>query len=425
VQRRAHEGYSKRALVSVGVRGAGPRAARTGLNAREATWRQHQSIVAILPSRPLRVLSIVGTRPEAIKMAPVILELGRRTPCAISRVCVTGQHRDLLDSPLALFGIVPDYDLAVMQHAQSPIQVAARVMTELDHVLERERPDWVLVQGDTTTAMAASVVAAYRRVRLGHVEAGLRTHDKNHPFPEEINRRITGVVSDLHFAPTERSRANLMREGESSERIVVTGNPVIDALHMAVAMPFEARAELLSDVPADRRIILLTAHRRENFGRPLERICEAVLTLAEAYRGDVHVVYPVHPNPAVRDTVTARLSGRQGISLMEPLNYLPLVHLMKRSTLVLTDSGGIQEEAPGLGKPVLVLRETTERPEAVEAGTVELVGTDPDRIVARTRELLDDASAYERMARAVNPYGDGKAAQRIADALIRDSMGTP
>lgn len=352
-------------------------------------------------------------------MAPVVLELERRAPRVISRVCVTGQHGDMLDSALELFGVVPDHDLAVLRHGQSPTEVAARVLTALERVLDLEEPDWVLVQGDTTSAMAASVAAAYRRIRVGHVEAGLRTHDRHQPFPEELNRRITGVVADLHFAPTVGSRDNLLREGEAPDRILVTGNPVIDALQLVAAMPFDEAGTAIEAIPAARRLILVTAHRRENFGAPLEAILDAVIELTESYPDDVHVVIPVHPNPAVRDTVHARLGGRRGITLTSPLSYLPLVHLLKRVTLVLTDSGGIQEEAPGLGKPVLVLREKTERPEAVEAGTVALVGTDRDRIVRGARELLDDGEAYARMARAVNPYGDGQAARRIADALCR------
>jgi UDP-N-acetylglucosamine 2-epimerase (non-hydrolysing) len=365
------------------------------------------------------VLSIVGTRPEAIKMAPVILELARRAPHVVSRVCATGQHHEMLDAVLDLFEIRPDHDLKVMEEAQSPTRVAARVLTALDRVLESERADWVLVQGDTTTAMAASVAAAYHRIRVGHVEAGLRTHDKYHPFPEEINRRITTVVADLHFAPTTQARDNLLQEGESEHRVLVTGNTVIDALNMVAAMPYDVACGPLASIPTGRRLILLTAHRRENFGRPLESICDAVLAIADAYRDDVHVVYPVHPNPAVRETVTTRLSRHPGVTLTEPLAYLPFVHLLKRATIVLTDSGGIQEEAPGLGKPVLLLREVTERPEAVEAGTVTVVGTEAARIEAEARRLLDDATAYARMARATNPYGDGRAAGRIADALCQ------
>jgi UDP-N-acetylglucosamine 2-epimerase (non-hydrolysing) len=362
-----------------------------------------------------RVLSVIGTRPEAIKMAPVVRELGQRAQIE-SFVCVTGQHRELLDPLLELFGITADYDLRLMQRNQSPTEVAARVLLALDGILAELQPHWVLVQGDTTTAMAASLAACYRRVRVGHVEAGLRTFDKHHPFPEETNRRITGVVADLHFAPTARARQNLLNEGERDGAIRVTGNSVIDALQLVASMS-DAEMPAIADATANRRVVLVTAHRRENFGQPLEAVCDAIESLTKTYAGDVHFVDPVHPNPMVRRTVMPRLCDRPGITLTEPLQYRELVTLLKRSTLVLTDSGGIQEEAPGLGKPVLVLRDVTERPEAVEAGTVELVGTDSARIVAATRRLLDDATAYARMARAINPYGDGRAAIRIADAL--------
>lgn len=368
-------------------------------------------------ARKLKVLSVFGTRPEAIKMAPVVRELARCPEEIESTVCVTGQHREMLDQVLALFRIRPDHDLAVMQDGQSPTQVAASVLGKLEGVLRAVEPDWVLVQGDTTTAMAASVAAFYGRVRVGHVEAGLRTFDRHHPFPEEVNRKITGAVADLHFAPTPLSRRNLLAEGVPEQTILVTGNPVIDALHHAAALPFDRDASALRDVPRDRRLVLVTAHRRENFGRPLEEICLALREIARLFADDVHVVYPVHPNPNVRGVVERLLGGVPGISLTRPLDYLPLVHLMREATLVLTDSGGIQEEAPGFGKPVLVLRETTERPEAVDAGTVRLVGTDRERIVAEARTLLTSTEEYARMARAVNPYGDGHAAPRIVAAL--------
>lgn len=395
----------------------------------------------------IKVLCIFGTRPEAIKMAPVILELHKR-PEVECKVCVTAQHRQMLDQVLRLFGITPDYDLNVMEDNQSPTQVAATVLARLEPILQAEKPDWALVQGDTTTVAAASLAAFYARVRVGHVEAGLRTHDKWRPFPEEINRRVAGVIADLHFAPTERARQNLLREGVPEGRILVTGNPVIDALHWVAARPataevrdlfqrlgLTAEAELQRSEGVEENsllrpctsaplLILVTAHRRENFGAPLENICFALREIAARYQGRVHIVYPVHLNPNIWGPVHRMLGDVPHITLMPPLDYLPLVHLMKHSYLVLTDSGGIQEEAPGLGKPVLVLREVTERPEAVEAGTVRVVGTDRERIVAETVRLLEDTVAYQQMARAVNPYGDGHAAERIAEALVRWDAGT-
>jgi len=350
-------------------------------------------------------------------MAPVVKALESHGPPLVSRVCVTGQHRQMLDQVLSLFGIVPDYDLNVMQDSQSPTQVAAAVLTRLEPVLLEERPDWVLVQGDTTTVAAAALAAFYAGAKVGHVEAGLRSYDKHQPFPEEINRRVAGVTADLHFSPTTRSRDNLLREGTPPDTVLVTGNPVIDALHMVAHLPYDPRGGPLEDLPAPRRLLVVTAHRRENLGPPLASICRAIRAIAEDYAGDVHVVFPVHLNPRVRDTVFSILSGMEGVTLTDPLDYLPLVYLLKRATLVLTDSGGIQEEAPGLGRPVLVLRDVTERPEAVDAGTVRLVGTDQGNIERAIRRLLDDADAYASMARAVNPYGDGCAAGRIVRAL--------
>ncbi len=367
----------------------------------------------------MRVLSIFGTRPEAIKMAPVVRRLAR-TPGVESRVCVTAQHREMLDQVLGLFAITPDVDLNLMRPNQSLAALTAAVFTHLDPVLRDLRPDWVLVQGDTTTVMAAALLAYYHRIRVGHVEAGLRTGDKFQPFPEEINRRVAGAVADLHFAPTEWARQNLLRENVPADHIVVTGNPVIDALHWVVQQPFDLRSLGIPalDDPAVR-LILVTAHRRENFGAPLERICAALRTLAETYAGAVHLVYPVHLNPNVQEPVYRLLGDVPHITLLPPLDYLPLVHLLRRAHLVLTDSGGLQEEAPGLGVPVLVLREKTERPEGVQAGTVKLVGTDTARIVREARRLLDDPAAHAAMAQAVNPYGDGHAAERIVDALLK------
>lgn len=367
----------------------------------------------------MKVLSIFGTRPEAVKMAPVIKELERHPQAVLSRVCVTAQHRQMLDQVLNLFQITPDYDLNVMQGNQTPTQVAAAVLSHLEPILQAEQPDWVLVQGDTTTVAAAALAAFYARVKVGHVEAGLRTFDKWQPFPEEVNRKVAGAIADLHFAPTEGSRQNLLREGVPAQAIRVTGNPVIDALHWVVAQPFDLETGLPGDLHLlERRLILVTAHRRENFGAPLEQICHALAQIAQHYADTVQIVYPVHLNPNVQEPVYRLLSGLPNVSLLPPLDYLPLVHLMRRAELVLTDSGGIQEEAPGLGKPVLVLRDVTERPEAVEAGTVRLVGADSERILAETMCLLDDPQAYRQMAQGLNPYGDGLAAQRIVDALI-------
>lgn len=361
-------------------------------------------------------------------MAPVVRRLAD-TPEIEAQVCVTAQHRQMLDQVLQLFDITPDRDLDLMRPNQSLAELTAAVFTHLDPVLQDFAPDWVLVQGDTTTVMAAALAAYYRRIRVGHVEAGLRTFDKWQPFPEEINRRVAGAAADLHFAPTEWSRQNLLRENVPVEAIVVTGNPVIDALQTVAQLPAPAETAALLDrlgipvepaqvAPAGRRLVLVTAHRRENFGQPIENICAALANLAETYRGAVQFVYPVHLNPNIQEPVYRLLGPVSNITLLPPQDYLPMVQLMKRATLVLTDSGGLQEEAPSLGAPALVMREVTERPEGVEAGTVKLVGTDSQRIVDEVRRLLDDPLAYAAMARAVNPYGDGHAAERIVKAIL-------
>jgi len=365
----------------------------------------------------LRVLSVFGTRPEAIKMAPVVASLGAQAGVE-SRVCVTAQHREMLDPILDLFGIRPDYDLDLMRPDQPLLELTLAILGGLDPVVREVDPDWILVQGDTTTVMAASLLAYYQRVRVGHVEAGLRTGDKWQPFPEEVNRRIAGAVADLHFAPTNLARENLMREGVPEKHIIVTGNTVIDALQMVAARPYDLSDWPLAGLPPDRRVILVTAHRRESFGEPLLGILRALEQIAHAYPDDVCIVYPVHLNPNVQGPAMERLGNIENIRLIEPLDYLPMVHLMKRSTLILTDSGGLQEEGPALGVPVLVMREKTERPEAIQAGTARLVGTNTDRIVSETRQLLDDPSAHAAMAHAVNPFGDGKAAPRIVEALL-------
>ena len=366
----------------------------------------------------MKVLSVIGTRPEVIKLAPIIREISKRSELQ-SVVCVTAQHRQMLDSALELFNLRPDYDLNVMAENQTPAQVASAILAKLDPILEQEQPDWVLVQGDTTTTAAAALAAFYRRVRVGHVEAGLRTFDKWHPFPEEINRRVTSAIGDLHFAPTACAQRNLIREGVAKENIVVSGNPVIDALEwVAQLAPTAAIEELFRRLDLQgRRLILVTAHRRENWGVPLENICLALREIVEA-RPDVTVVYPVHLNPKVHEPVHRLLGGVPNVVLLPPADYLTTVHLMRQAHIVVTDSGGIQEEAPSLGKPVLVLRQVTERPEAVEAGAAKVIGTERPDIVNEISHLLDDSAERERMARAVNPYGDGLASGRIVAAIL-------
>ncbi len=366
---------------------------------------------------PLRVLSVLGTRPEAIKLAPVVLRL-RDAPGIHSAVCASGQHREMLDQVLGLFGIVPDHDLDVMQPGQDLYDVTARVLLAMRAVLSAERPELVLVQGDTTTCLAAALAAFYAGVPVGHVEAGLRTGDLTAPFPEEANRSLVTRITDLHFAPTERSRENLLREGVAPDSIFVTGNTVIDAL-----LSVRDRAAELTDLPiaddlrADwlrpgTRRLLVTGHRRENFGEGFESLCGAIADLAIRHP-DWRVIYPVHLNPNVQEPVRRILGGLKNVALIEPLDYLPFVWLMDTADVILTDSGGIQEEAPSLGKPVLVMRDVTERPEAVDAGTVRLVGTDKPTIVTGVESVMLDDGIYKRMSKAHNPYGDGMAARRI------------
>ncbi len=361
----------------------------------------------------MKVISVFGTRPEAVKMAPVVAEL-RKHPHIESRVLVTAQHRAMLDQVLAIFDITPDDDLNVMQEDQTPTDVAAEVLRRIQPILRDQRPDWILVQGDTTTVLAAALAAFYSRVRVGHVEAGLRTYDRHNPFPEEVNRVIADHLSDLHFAPTETARQALLKEGIPPERIHVTGNTVIDALKVIVARPANGS---LPSYPAHKRLVLVTAHRRENFGQPFANMLAALKQIAD--RQDVHLVYPVHPNPNVRGPAHEILGLHPNVTLLPPIDYLAFAHLMSRAHLILTDSGGIQEEAPGLGVPVLVMRRVTERPEAVAAGTAKLVGTDTTAIVAEAFRLLDDPAAHSAMARAVNPFGDGHAAERIVSILMR------
>ncbi len=368
-----------------------------------------------------KILTVFGTRPEAIKMAPVILSLAS-DPRFESKVCVTGQHREMLDQALAGFDICPDYDLALMTPRQPLSDLTAAILSSLNPVLAQLAPDVVLVHGDTITTFAASLAAYFHRIPVGHVEAGLRTGNLYSPWPEEGNRRLTGVIATHHFAPTESAKQNLLREGCDPRRTIVTGNTVIDALFLARrkiaenpawAAAFDAQFPF---VPAGSRILLVTGHRRESFGAGFENICRALSEIAHRYPED-RIIYPVHLNPGVQEPVKRLLGNIRNIHLIEPVGYLPFIHLMNRAYLVLTDSGGIQEEAPSLGKPVLVMRETTERPEAVDAGTVKLVGTGPDLIIESVCALMDDPAIYQSMSQARNPYGDGLASSRIAEAL--------
>ncbi len=374
-----------------------------------------------------RVLSIIGTRPEAVKMAPVIKALQLK-PEIEPVICVTAQHRQILDQVLNVFNIKPDYDLNLMLPNQTITEISSAIFTRLDPLIKRVQPNWILVQGDTTTVMVSAILAFYNRVLLGHVEAGLRTYNKYQPFPEEINRTITSTIADLHFAPTQTSKNNLLKEGIPDSRILITGNPVIDAIQSIAELPSTKEVSnierkmgisLHDKIPGKRPyLILVTAHRRENFGRPLENICEAIRILSKNYGQDIYFLFPVHPNPNVTETVYPLLKDLENVCLVPPLDYLTFVHMLKHSYLVLTDSGGLQEEAPGFGVPVLVLRNLTERPEGIEAGTVRLVGTETEIIVEQAFELLNNPQAHAAMANAVNPFGDGKAAGRIVQGII-------
>ncbi len=360
-----------------------------------------------------KVLIIFGTRPEAIKMAPVIKELERVNNCFRVLTCVTAQHRKMLDQVLSLFNIHPDFDLNLMERNQTLGNLTAKAVTSIVDVLSRITPDIVLVQGDTTTAMAAGLASFYQKIPVGHVEAGLRTSDRYNPFPEEINRRILGTLSSYHFCPTQRTVDALVREGFIKENIYLTGNTVIDALFMTLSK----NGKVSSNISLNgKKVILVTAHRRENFGKPIENICAALKVIAGLH-DDVQIFYPVHPNPNIYDPVYRILSDVKGIHLLDPLEYEQCVHLMKEAYIILTDSGGIQEEAPSLGIPVLVMRETTERPEAIEAGVGRLVGTQTLNIVSQVERLLSSKSEYREMARSINPYGDGRAAERIVKIL--------
>ncbi|MBQ9757677.1 MAG: UDP-N-acetylglucosamine 2-epimerase (non-hydrolyzing) [Clostridia bacterium] len=367
--------------------------------------------------KKIKVMTIFGTRPEAIKMAPLVKELEKNENIE-SLVCVTAQHRQMLDQVLEIFDIKPDFDLNIMKERQTLIGITTRGLEGLDGVMKEAKPDIVLVHGDTSTTFVGSLAAFYNQIAVGHVEAGLRTYDKYSPFPEEVNRRLTGVIADMHFAPTERNRENLLRENVSNDTIYITGNTVIDALKTTVRSDYEFKDETLASMSWNtKKVIVMTAHRRENLGKPLENICNAVKRLVEEFE-DIEVVYPVHMNPAVREVANKILGGLDRVKLIEPVNADELHNAISRGYMVMTDSGGLQEEAPSLGKPVLVMRNETERPEAVDAGTVKIAGVDEDTIYNLAKELLRDKAAYSRMAKAVNPYGDGHASERIVKAIV-------
>lgn len=370
----------------------------------------------------IKVMTVFGTRPEAIKMAPVVLELQKHADRIQTIVAVTAQHRQMLDQVLDLFQITPDYDLDIMSQGQTLYDITTKSLMGLKDVLAKEKPDLVLVHGDTTTTFAGALASYYHQVPVGHVEAGLRTGDIYSPFPEEMNRKLTGAIAAIHFAPTATAKANLLKENVNPSHIYVTGNTVIDALMTTVAGDYDFGDDLKDVDFQNHRVILLTTHRRENLGEPMRHIYKALRRIIEEVP-DTEIVFPVHRNPLVRKVVEEELAGVDRIHLIDPMEYEPFANLMSLSSLVLTDSGGIQEEAPSLGKPVLVLRNTTERPEAVEAGTVRLIGTDKDVVYAETKRLLTDQAAYDAMSNAVNPYGDGKASQRIVQAILHVFAG--
>jgi UDP-N-acetylglucosamine 2-epimerase (non-hydrolysing) len=360
---------------------------------------------------------VFGTRPEAVKMAPIVKEVEKFPDVLESIVTVTGQHRQMLDQVLEAFRITPDYDLGIMEEAQSLSQIVSRCLTGLEGIILRERPDIILVQGDTSTAFATALSAYYHKKTLGHVEAGLRTGDKFSPYPEEANRRLISTLTDLHFAPTTVSSQNLLNEGIPRSQIYLTGNSVIDAVKMAGAMPYDLAKEF-PKLERSKKLILVTLHRRESFGLPMREVCEAIKEIAQTYKSAVQFLLPVHKNPLVSSVVRGVLGNLGNVILTEPLDYLPFVNLIKAAYFILTDSGGIQEEAPTLGKPVLVVREKTERPEAIMAGTSKLVGTSREKVCENMQQLLNDQEEYNRMSHAVNPYGDGRAAERITGALL-------
>lgn len=366
----------------------------------------------------LKVMTVFGTRPEAIKMAPVVLELTKYPDLIQPIVAVTAQHREMLDQVLHLFDIKPDYDLDIMAQGQTLFDITCKAMQGLNRVLSESKPDIVLVHGDTTTTFAGALAAFYHQTEIGHVEAGLRTHNKYSPYPEEMNRKLTGSLTDMHFAPTATASNNLRQENIKEEAIFVTGNTVIDALLATVNEKFEFSNEVLRKIDyKNRKVVLVTTHRRENLGEPMRHVYQALRDLVNEFE-DIEIVFPVHKNPKVREVVESELGGLARVNLIDPLDYEPFANLLARSYLVLTDSGGIQEEAPALGKPVLVLRDTTERPETIDAGTVKLIGTDKMKIYNEAKLLLSNKKEYERMANACNPYGDGQAARRIVEAIL-------
>ena len=370
----------------------------------------------------IKVMSIFGTRPEAIKMAPLIKELEKSDQIE-SIVCVTAQHREMLDQVLEIFDITPDYDLDIMQQKQTITGITTRALQGLEEVIQEAEPDLVLVHGDTTTTFVGALAAFYNKVKIGHVEAGLRTYNKHEPFPEEMNRVLTTSLADLHFAPTEAAKQNLLKEGIAEETIFVTGNTVIDALQYTLNDAHEFEEPLLNEIDFNNnRVITVTAHRRENLGEPLKDICEAILQITEDY-DDVQIIYPMHRNPVVRETAISILGKHPRIHLIEPLTLTDMHNLLNKSHLVLTDSGGLQEEVPSMGVPVLVLRNVTERPEGVEAGTLKLAGTEKANIIKLTKELLDSQEAYSKMAKAVNPFGDGRASERIVASIVSSYGG--
>lgn len=372
-----------------------------------------------------KVLLVFGTRPEAIKMAPLVKEFEKQKNIEI-KVCVTAQHREMLDQVLAVFEIEPDYDLNIMRKGQDLFDITSNVLQSIKNVLSDFTPDMVLVHGDTTTTFAASLAAFYKKIKVGHVEAGLRTYNMYSPWPEEANRQVTSVLADYHFAPTAISKKNLIEEGKNSKNIIVTGNTVIDALFWTLGKiknNKELKKRIVEEINSQykidetRKIILVTGHRRENFGQGFVNICKSIKTLA-VKNPDIDIVYPVHLNPNVQNPVNQILSDTPNVHLVKPLGYESFIYLMSQSQIIVTDSGGVQEEAPSLGKPVLVMREITERPEAVEAGTVKMVGTDPEKIISQAQKLIEDKEVYSQMAQAHNPYGDGKACQRIVEFVI-------
>jgi len=365
-----------------------------------------------------RVMFVFGTRPEAIKMAPLISKIRSHSDIFTAIVAVSAQHREMLDQALKPFGIRPDYDMAIMEQHQTLTSIVSKTLHGFEEIALHEKPDIVLVQGDTSTTFAAALAAFYRQIHVGHIEAGLRTGRKYNPFPEEMNRKLSTAIADIHFAPTETSLQNLLKEGVPRSRVFLTGNTVIDALMSVADMPCDLKKFGVS-LKKGKKTILVTTHRRESLGLPMRNTCEAISKIAKKYRDNVSIIIPVHKNPVVRDIVENVLGDLNEVQLIEPLDYVPFVHLMKESDIILTDSGGVQEEAPSLGKPVLVLREVTERPEAVLANAVKVVGTDKDTIFKETERLLTDEDEYKKMSRAVNPYGDGKASERIVSALLK------